>query len=150
MLHYRQRGTGTDDQRGRPHAIAAARFPWFPTLPPSPKETHTPMHRHTSIPIRSLSVLESPIVWRLFLSHLFPLFHLGFLDSLFHLVSARFTLISLGFSWFSLIPFDFPCFPLFSLVWRCTLPQNPQQSPTSQHKTRDLPPDCSTWNARLV
>nr|DAY38993.1 MAG TPA: hypothetical protein [Caudoviricetes sp.] len=42
-----------------------------------------------------------------------------------------------------MIYLDLPCLEVS--------PPAKQTNPTnSQHKTRDLPPDCSTWNARLV
>lgn len=80
---------------------------------------HAPIHKHTSIPIRSLSVLETTIVWRLSLSHLFPLFHLGYLIlPRFTLIPSipldlpRFPLICPDLPRFPLIPLDFPLIPL--------------------------------------
>lgn len=125
------------DQRGRPHAIAAPRFPWFPPyhshanrqyLPPItlyPPSLATALRFHLTV--KYYPRLErNPIDWKVFL-----------------LLIEGVPLVFLCFPWVSLVFLGFPCLEVS--------PPAKQINPTnSQHKTRDLPPDCSTWNARLV
>ena len=129
------------DTRGLPHAIAAARFPWFPPhhshtnrqylppITPYPPSLATASRFHLTV--KYYPCLErNPIDWRY--SHWLE--GISFVDWRGVLCSLGLPWVFLGFPWFPLVSLGLPWVPLVSLVWRCTLPRNNPTPPTPSIK----------------